>query len=42
METRVDDMTPVLWRWSVLAEKQGESVCILIAEEEAGDSSGEG
>ena len=42
METRVDDITPVLWRLSVLAETRGESVCILIAEEEAGDASGEG
>ena len=42
METRVDDMTPVLWRWLVLAENWGESVCRLVAEEEAGDASGEG
>ena len=42
METRVDDMTPVLWGWSVLADNQGESVCVLVAEEEARDASGEG
>ena len=42
METRVDDMTPVLWKWSVLAENREEGVCRLIAEEEAGDASGEG
>ena len=42
IETRVDDMTPVLWRLSVLAENRGKGVCRLIAEEEAGDASGEG
>ena len=42
METRVDDMTPVLWRWSVPAESRGESVCILVAEEEARYASSEG
>ena len=42
METRVDDMTPVLWTLSIPAGNQGEDVYILIAEKEAGDASGEG
>lgn len=41
-ETRVDDMTPVLWTLSIPAGNQGESVCILITEKEAGDASGKG